>query len=292
MKSKQPLIGFIGQGFIGKHMADDFENRGYAIVRYAVEEPYIVNKSRIADCDITFIAVPTPTTPDGFDFSIIRSVLPLIGKGKIAVIKSTIVPGTTEQLQEDFPDIVVMHAPEFLRETSAAEDTAHPERNIVGITVDDAKHRKLAEQVMAVLPPAPYNIITTARSAECIKYIGNSFLYTKLVFMNIMHDFVQSVGADWEAVREAVGHDSRIGHGHTHVVHKSGSDTNPGRGAGGHCFIKDFEALIQQYAATASDEIGLKALMALRHKNNQLLIDSQKDLDLLYGVYGDDIPTA
>lgn len=292
MARAQPLVGFIGQGFIGKHMADDFENRGFKTVRYAVEEPYIANKDRIATCDITFIAVPTPTTPEGFDFSIIRSVLLLIGKGKIAVIKSTILPGTTEKLQEDFPDIHVMHSPEFLRETSAAEDTAHPERNIVGFVGNAEADRERAERVMAVLPPAPHNIITTARNAECVKYIGNSFLYTKLVFMNIMHDFVQSVGADWETVREAVGHDSRIGHGHTHVVHKSGSDTNPGRGAGGHCFIKDFEALIQHYAATATDELGLKALEALRHKNNHLLVSSGKDLDLLYGVYGEDIPTA
>jgi UDPglucose 6-dehydrogenase len=183
-----------------------------------------------------------------------------------------------------------MHSPEFLREASAAEDTAHPERNIIGITTDDTKHRKLAEQVLAVLPAAPHNIITLARNAECIKYIGNSFLYTKLVFMNIMHDFVRSVGAEWEVVREAVGHDSRIGHGHTNVVHQSGSDTNPGRGAGGHCFIKDFEALIQHYAATAGDDLGLNALKALRHRNNDLLLTSGKDLDLLYGVYGDEVP--
>jgi len=281
---EQLRIGFIGQGFIGKHMADDFERRGYQPVRYAMEEPYIANKSQIADCDITFIAVPTPTTPDGFDFSIIRSVLPLIGTGKIAVIKSTILPGTTEQLQQDFPKIVVMHSPEFLRETSAAEDTAHPERNIVGIVEDSKALRKKAKQVMAVLPEAPYAIITTARNAECVKYIGNTFLYTKLVFMNIAHDFVRAAGADWDTVRDTVGHDSRIGHGHTQVVHASG------RGAGGHCFIKDFEALLRHYAQTVEDEFGRKALEALRSKNNQLLLDSHKDLDLLRGVYGNDIP--
>lgn len=283
---ERQLIGFIGQGFIGKHMADDFEARGYNVVRYAVEEPYIANKDRIAHCDITFIAVPTPTTPQGFDFSIIRSVLPLIGKGNIAVIKSTILPGTTEQLQSEFPDIYVMHSPEFLREASAAEDTAHPERNIIGIPVDDFHYHELAQQVFNVLPSAPHNVITTSRNAECIKYLGNTFLYTKLVFMNIAHDFVESVGAEWGVVREAVGHDSRIGHGHTQVIHDSG------RGAGGHCFIKDFEAFLQHYAQTAHDELGLKALQALRHKNNHLLVSSQKDLDLLYGVYGDEIPLS
>ena len=277
-------VGFIGQGFIGKHMADDFENRGYDIVRYAVEEPYIANKDLIAQCDITFIAVPTPTTPEGFDFSIIRSVLPLIGKGKTAVVKSTILPGTTEGLQKDFPDIFVMHSPEFLREVSAAEDTDHPERNIIGIPKDDETYQAAAEAVMAILPEAPYSVITTARNAECIKYIGNTFLYTKLVFMNMANQFVVSSGADWESVREAVGHDSRIGHGHTNVVQDSG------RGAGGHCFIKDFEALIEHYEAHANDEVGLEALKTLRRKNNHLLVDSKKDLDLLRGVYGDNVP--
>lgn len=280
----KPVIGFIGQGFIGKHMADDFEDRGYKPVRYAVEEPYAANKDMIASCDITFIAVPTPTTPSGFDFSIIRTVLPLVGKGKIAVIKSTILPGTTEQLQKEFPDIYVMHSPEFLREVSAAEDTAHPERNIVGTPDETPKGMERAEQVMAVLPVAPYSLVTSARNAECVKYIGNTFLYTKVVFMNIAYDFAEASGADWESVREAVGHDSRIGQGHSRVIHDSG------RGAGGHCFIKDFEAFHSYYARYAGDAIGLEVLEALRRKNNNLLVGSGKDLGLLHGVYDDAIP--
>ena len=137
---------------------------------------------------------------------------------------------------------------------------------------------------MATLPECPYGVITTARNAECIKYIGNAFLYTKLVFMNIAHEFTESAGADWETVRTTVGKDSRIGLGHTHVVQDSG------RGAGGHCFIKDFEALIEFYAQHAHDEIGLETLKALRRKNDHLLVDSSKDLDLLHGVYGENIP--
>ena len=63
-----------------------------------------------------FIAVPTPTTPEGFDDSILRGVLPLVKEGKTAVIKSTTVPGTVKRLQKDFPDIFVLHSPEFLSE--------------------------------------------------------------------------------------------------------------------------------------------------------------------------------
>lgn len=283
----EPRIGFIGQGFIGKHMADDFEARGYDTVRYALEAPYTKNKAAIAECDITFIAVPTPTTPEGFDASALRAVLPLIGGGNIAVIKSTILPGTTEALQKEFPAIHLLHSPEFLRETSAAEDTAHPERNIVGTPDESAEGMQRAKAVLATLPAAPYSLVTNARNAECIKYIGNTFLYAKLVYMNIMHEFVTGAGADWQQVREAVGHDSRIGLGHTQVIHDSG------RGAGGHCFIKDFEALLQFYAASLpEDAAGLRALEALRAKNNQLLLDSHKDLDLLHGVYGNTVPAS
>lgn len=276
MNEKQ--VGFIGQGFIGKNMADEFEMRGYEAVRYALEEPYRVNKDRIADCPVTFIAVPTPTTPDGFDFSIIRDGLQHIGAGNTAVIKSTILPGTTETLQAEFPDIVVMHSPEFLRETSAAEDTAHPERNIVGY-VREADRPK-AERVLALLPSAPFNLVTAAQNAECIKYIGNTFLYTKLVFMNMAHDFTKVAGADWETVRDAVAHDTRIGSGHTNVIQDSG------RGAGGHCFIKDYEALVQYYDAHANDPAGSAALKAYRDKNTELLTSTGKDLSLLRGVYG------
>ena len=75
-------IGFIGQGFVGKAYAEDFEARGHDIVRYSMEEPYVKNKAAIALCDIVFIAVPTPTTTNGFDDHILRDVLSLVGKGR------------------------------------------------------------------------------------------------------------------------------------------------------------------------------------------------------------------
>ena len=90
-------IGFIGQGWIGKNLADHFDRRGFEITRYAKEPEFESNKDAIAECDVVFIAVPTPSTPTGFDDRILRSVLPLVGKGKTAVIKSTILPGTTDE---------------------------------------------------------------------------------------------------------------------------------------------------------------------------------------------------
>lgn len=75
----QLLIGFIGQGFIGKNMADDFENRGYTIFRYSKRLDTPENRQRLSECDIVFISVPTPTTPEGFNCDILREVLGLVG---------------------------------------------------------------------------------------------------------------------------------------------------------------------------------------------------------------------
>lgn len=274
-------IGFIGQGWIGKNYANDFEARGYAVVRYALEESYRANKEAIALCDIVFIAVPTPTTPDGFDDSTIRTVLPLMGEGKTAVIKSTVVPGTTESLQLSFPNVFVLHSPEFLVESSAAYDAAHPDRNIIGIPKMDATYREKAEAVLQVLPDAPYAKIMAARDAEFVKYAGNCFLFTKVMFMNLLYDVVAANGSDWSSVREALIHDPRIGTSHTEPLHKSG------RGAGGHCFIKDFEAFRDMYRVKVKDTYGDVLLAALKDKNIELLANSRKDLDLLEGVYGD-----
>ncbi len=120
---EKPTIGFIGQGFIGKSYADDFERRGYAVTRYALEEPFVHNKDKIAECDIVFIAVPTPTTPSGYDDSIVRSAAGLAKPGATVVIKSTMLPGVTESIQKQYPDRAVMHSPEFLRVTTAGSFT-------------------------------------------------------------------------------------------------------------------------------------------------------------------------
>lgn len=274
-------IGFIGQGWIGRHYADDFEARGLDVTRFALESPYNANKDAIKECDIVFIAVPTPTTEKGFDDSIVRAVLPCVGKGKIAVVKSTIVPGTTESLQKANPDIFVMHSPEFLAEATAAYDAAHPNRNIVGIPVDDEAYRTKAQQVIDVLPDAPYVRIMRARDAEFVKYAGNCFLFTKVMFMNMLFDLVTAEGGDWTGIRDAFIHDPRIGSSHTQPVHQSG------RGAGGDCFIKDFEAFRSMYKKEVGDKYGDAILAALKDKNIELLVRSGKDLTLVEGVYGD-----
>ena len=282
----KPTIGFIGQGWIGKNYADDFEARGLSVVRYALEEPYLQNKDQIQDCDIVFIAVPTPTSQAGFDASAIRQALPLIGKGKTAVIKSTILPGTTIALQEEFPDILILNSPEFLREATAAHDARHPERNIIGIPFETDKYQKAAEQVLKVLPEAPYTRILHATSSELVKYAGNTFLALKVVYANMLHDLAESLDTPYDEVQDAVSADPRIGPSHLQVVSASGHTNKAGRGAGGHCFIKDLEAFRRQYDELVHDDVGNHLLQSIVKKNNELLVNSKKDLDLLADVYG------
>ena len=280
-------IGFIGQGFIGKSYADDMERRGYQTIRYALEAPYKHNKDKIQECEIVFIAVPTPTTPKGFDYSIVESALKLVGKGKTAVIKSTILPGTTARLQKKFPNIFVMHSPEFLVLKQAAEDAARPLRNIIGIPKKSKAFEARAKAVMKALPRAPLELICTAPEAEMVKYAGNFFLYLKVLYANLMYETAEAIGADYEVVRKAIAADPRIGPSHLQVFHDSGhKGAKRGRGAGGVCFVKDVQALSDFYAKEVGETYGQGLFAAAIEKNLNLLVKSNKDIDLVVGVHG------
>ena len=282
------LIGFIGQGFVGKSMADSFEERGYSVVRYSLEPEYAENKDSIKNCDVVFIAVPTPTTPKGFDNSLVKKVIKLVGHGKIAVIKSTILPGTTSKIQKENSKLYVMHSPEFLTEANVVFETANPERNVIGIPKDTAVFREKAEFVMSLLPKSPYSLVCSSEEAELVKYAGNSFLYLKIVFVNILYDYSKKIGADWDKIAEATGRDPRIGKSHMKPYHKTSGKV--GRGAGGHCFMKDFETFIEGYSKLNKKDIsGINFLKSGRNKNLSLLLSTRKDLDLLSGIYGGEI---
>lgn len=276
-----PLIGFIGQGFVGGNYADDFEKRGHSVVRYSLEPKYIHNKEAISACDIVFVCVPTPTTPEGFDASIVEAGLKLVGKGGIAVIKSTMQPGMTKKLQKKFPHITVLHSPEFLSVATAAYDAANPFSNIVGMPKNNPSDKKAAQLVMSVLAPSPFSLICDANEAEMIKYAHNSNGYFQVILANILYDVAKAQRCDWSVIQSAIEADPYISGRYSRPLHKSG------RGAGGACFIKDFASLRKLHAALVSkDAEGAAVLTALERKNIKLLKDSKKDLELLVGVYG------
>lgn len=280
-KAAKPLIGFIGQGFIGKNYADDFEHRGYSVVRYALEKPYQENKEKIKNCDLVFIAVPTPTTPKGFDDSIVRKAIALVGKGKIVIIKSTILPGSTKSFRKQYPDRIIFYSPEFLSEATAAQDASNPFSNILGMSTDNEAHRRAAKHIHTLLPKAPFILTCDSTEAEIIKYAHNGSGYTQIIFFNLMYDLAEALGGNWNSIQSALLADPLISSRYAKPIHKSG------RGAGGHCFIKDFAALRGLHKKhLPKDRHGHAVFKAAEHKNKHLLLTTKKDLDLLTGVYG------
>lgn len=273
-------IGFIGQGFIGKSYASDFESRGYDVVRYSLEEAYVKNKASIAECEIVFVAVPTPTTEKGFDSSILEGAIEIVSDKSIVVVKSTASPGLTSKMQKMNPNKIVLFSPEFLREATAVEDAKNPPRNIIGMSLDTEEHKIAAQKVMSILPKAPYEKITDALSAEFLKYVSNTLPYVKIVFLNMVYDLLAKHGGDWNSLKELLGNDPYIAPRHLDPVHKTG------RGAGGHCLIKDFAAFREFYEKEIGDIEGVNFLKAVEDKNKQLLVASHKDVDLLEEVYG------
>lgn len=195
----------------------------------------------VQQADIVFIAVGTPSRPDGqADLSYIEQAAKEIGKSlngfKIIVTKSTVPVGTNEKIQEMisleslFP-CEVASVPEFLREGTAVQDTLFPDRIIIGTSSEMARDR-----LIQLHKPLTDNIIVTdVRSAEMIKYASNAFLATKISFINEIANICEKVGADVNQVAFGMGQDRRIG----------SSFLKAGIGYGGSCFPKDTQALIQ-----------------------------------------------
>jgi len=277
---KHKKIGFIGQGWIGKHYADNFEERGYEVIRYDITTKYKNNKTKLKECDIVFIAVPTPTINQVFDDSILIDAIINTYKNQLVVIKSTIQIGITEKIQKLFKDRYIFHSPEFLRERNAKFDVDYPERSIVGYT---KKSKNKSQQVLDVMPPAPIKSIVKSEVAEMIKYAGNVFLTMKVLFANTVFDLCEDNKIKYNEVRALLGGDSRIGYSHLNI-------NEGGRGAGGHCFIKDLSAYREMYDNINKDNdiisMGRELIYIMEDYNYYLLKNSKKDLDLLEGVYG------
>lgn len=277
-------IGFIGQGYVGKHIADDFEARSYSIVRYSLEPAYVGNKDDIGTCDVVFIAVPTPSTPDGFDYGIVKNAISLVRPGASVVIKSTLLPGTTDSLQKEYPDRTILFSPEFLCEATAAYDAAHPICNIIGTTLDTADQRNTAKEIMSLLPLSKNQFFTTTTAAEIFKYAHNIQGYMRVILSNLLYDVSSTFGTDWEQIKQMMDVDPMMSPYYNSPVHKTG------RGAGGHCFIKDMAAFRMLYGQVCgNDPEGLGVLTSMEKKNLELLKATNKDQELVRGVYGDPV---
>jgi UDPglucose 6-dehydrogenase len=181
--------------------------------------------------------VPTPQGEDGaanlrFLEQAVKAISPLLEPGTVVVNKSTVPVGTAKRVSDLIGrnDVAVVSNPEFLRQGSALEDFLHPSRIVVG-GEDPLAVRRVAQLYESVGAPV---ISTTSAAAELMKYAANSFLATKLTFINAIADLCEVVGADVKDVVAGLGSDSRIG----------SEFLNPGPGWGGSCFPKDTRALV------------------------------------------------
>ena len=224
-------IGVIGKGFVGSAVANYYPD---AIIYDKYKK--IGSMDEVNKADIIFICVPTPPSKDGYDLSAVKESAERIADGKIIVIKSTITPGTTEELQKQYPNKKFIFCPEFLTEKNANGDFANPDRIIMGYT---NKSKEILYQ-LAPYFPLDYTkwLIMPAIEAELVKLFSNFFLVNKVVLFNLFFDICEEVGLNYEEVREGVAADTRIGRSHTKIWHGGG------RGAGGSCFPKDMHALI------------------------------------------------
>jgi UDPglucose 6-dehydrogenase len=203
-------------------------------------------KHAVQNADAVFIAVGTPSRRgDGhadltYLFAAAEEIAHSLAGDALVVTKSTVPVGTGRRLQQLFaklrPDLAIEVAsnPEFLREGSAIEDFLRPDRIVVG--VESAHARQVLDRLYRPLNLTQTPILfTSIETAELIKYATNSFLATKVTFINEMADLCEKVGADVQAVAQGLGLDRRIGNKFLH----------PGPGYGGSCFPKDTAALLR-----------------------------------------------
>lgn len=228
-------IGIMGLGVVGEAVHHHFERLGYALRVY---DPYrgLGSKRAINEAELIFICVPTPYRPhSGFNDSALESAVSLLDGPKVIVIKSTVLPGTTEAYQCRYSQHCFLFSPEFLRQAYARTDFLHPDRQVIGYT---AQSHHLAEWILSILPAAPYTRIMVAREAEMTKYMTNAFLALKVTFANELYDLSSALDIDYDVVREAVAADVRIGSSHLDVF------DGGYRGYGGKCLPKDIKALL------------------------------------------------
>ncbi len=233
-------------------------------------------KRGIKDAEVIFLALPTPPGDDGSaDLSYVLSVADDLGKllKRYAVVidKSTVPVGTAELVKKTIArngakDFDVASNPEFLREGFAVSDFMKPDRVVIG--TDSKRARALLERLYAPFVHQGDPIFfMDERSAEVTKYAANSFLATKISFMNEIANLCEKVGADVDAVRLGIGADDRIGKRFLF----------PGIGFGGSCFPKDVLALHHTAKEYGYDFKILDAVMDVNKSQKQRLVSKMKD---------------
>lgn len=230
----------------------------------------------VENAEIIFLALPTPPGEDGSaDLSYVLGVAEELGKiikdYKVIVDKSTVPVGTAEKVTAAIAknatvDFDVVSNPEFLREGFAVEDFLKPDRVVIGSSSEKAANI-MEELYMPFVRQGNPIIFMDEKSAELTKYAANSFLATKITFMNEVANFCEVVGADVDNVRLGMGADTRIGKRFLF----------PGIGYGGSCFPKDVQALVKSGDDENFNFQILKSVMEINNRQKTILIPKIKN---------------
>ena len=232
-------------------------------------------KDAVLDNEIIFIAVGTPSNPDGSpDLSYVenvsREIAKYLEKYKVIVEKSTVpvetaqwVKKTIEKYKKNNVKFDVVSNPEFLREGSAINDFLYPDRIVIGVESEKAK-RLMLKLYQKIKSP---KIVVDTKSAELIKHASNSFLATKISFINAVANICELTGADVEKVALGMGLDKRIGK----------SFLKAGIGYGGSCFPKDIDAFIWISEKLGYDFSLLKEVKKINERQRELFIKKIED---------------
>ena len=230
-------VGVIGNGFVGEAISFAFSSIADLYI-YDTDPSRCLNDiESVHNCDFVFVCVPTPMYEDGSqDLSYVERAFEKAKEGPIYILKSTVLPGTTEYLSEKHQNFKIIFSPEFLTERTAKLDMLTQSRIILGgdlLLTEKAKN--LFNQRFKIK-----NVIQTdSKTAELTKYMNNTFFATKVSIMNEFKLLCNKIGANWEDALKGFISDGRIGDSHLNVPGHDGK-----LGYGGTCFPKDVNALL------------------------------------------------
>lgn len=233
-------VGIIGIGMVGGALRKYFEGKeNYELRCYDVNG--IGSLVEVREMDFIYLCVPTPHVPGkGCDVSIVESVVSsLTIPDRVIIIKSTVLPGTTDKLQARYPEHRFLFNPEFLTEVTADNDMTFPDRQVIGYT---ERSYTVAKDVLLQLPLAPYEKIVPAKVAEMLKYAGNSWFSVKVAKNNELYDLAMKIGFtedEWESVVSGLAADKRVERTHLTIMHRGK------RGYSGKCLPKDAKGLLE-----------------------------------------------
>lgn len=205
-------ISIIGYGFIGKIIKQYYPE---ALVYDIAEKSDSLDD--VLSADIIFIAFNLKDN----GFNSLDSLIDYMKKapgGRLFIIKSTFIPGTTDKIQEMFPQHNVIYSPEFLTEATAWEDFSNPVFQILGVP-----HKLLGlveDKLFEFLPRAPIKSVMSPKAAEITKHALNSYFSMKVIFFNQLFDACNELGADYESVRKMLTQHPWVGDSHSVIFHK------------------------------------------------------------------------